>query len=197
MSDHYTSGAHPSRRNNLQHHSSNHPFLNATPHFLLSSTKVQHGSIYHAPAGDLLDQQTAYTYGSYETVGESSKPNGEGAESPCENSRVSMEVGSVEHPKIAKVLIVLIDRPILVYGITAYVGISVYERLVLDPLDRALEQEMKDLPTEELEEDKPIFIPFPGTTKELKPKPYRGTDPEWKEFVKFSKDRPLQDRVRG
>ena len=85
----------------------------------------------------------------------------------------------------------------LVYGITAYVGISIYERLVLDPLDRALEQELKELPAEELEEDKPLFIPFPGTTKELKPKPYRGSDPEWQEFVKFSKDRPLQEKVRG
>jgi hypothetical protein len=83
------------------------------------------------------------------------------------------------------------------YVLTAYVGITIYGRLVLDPLDRALEQEMKDMPAEDLEEDKPLFIPFPGTTKELKPKPYRGSDPEWQEFLKFSHDKPLQDKVRG
>ena len=56
-------------------------------------------------------------------------------------------------------------------------------------------------PTDEEEEDeeehKPLFIPFPGTTKELKPAPYSGSDPEWREFVKISKDKELIKRVRG
>jgi hypothetical protein len=88
-------------------------------------------------------------------------------------------------------------RPLVAYVITAYVGIKIYERVVLDPLDRALEQEMKDMPAEDLEQEKALFIPFPGTTKQLRPRPYRGNDPEWKEFIKFSKDRSLQDKVRG
>ncbi|EHK96289.1 hypothetical protein M7I_7996 [Glarea lozoyensis 74030] len=52
------------------------------------------------------------------------------------------------------------------------------------------------MPAEDLEQEKALFIPFPGTTKQLRPKPYRGSDPEWKEFIKFSKDRSLQDKVR-
>ena len=55
-----------------------------------------------------------------------------------------------------------------------------------------------NLPPEALQEEvEPFFIPFPGTTKEIKPKPYRGSDPEWQEFVKFSKDQDLGKRVRG
>jgi hypothetical protein len=57
---------------------------------------------------------------------------------------------------------------------------------------------LKDMPEELTEEDhKPLFIPFPGTTKQLKPKPYRGSDPEWQEFIKFGKDQKLAQRVRG
>ena len=89
-------------------------------------------------------------------------------------------------------------RPFVAYAVTVYIGIQLYDRLVLGPLDKAAEEVEKEMTEEELmEADNPFFIPFPGTTKELKPKPYRGTDPEWKEFVKFSKDRQLQARVRG
>jgi hypothetical protein len=87
-------------------------------------------------------------------------------------------------------------RTLVVWGMTGYLSIYMFGRVVLDPLESALEQELKGMPAEDLEEDKPLFIPFPGTTKELKPKPYRGSDPEWKEFVKFSYDRPLQDKIR-
>jgi hypothetical protein len=85
-----------------------------------------------------------------------------------------------------------------VYFITFYVLTDVYSRLVLDPLEKAATEALGELPAEELEEvEEPIFIPFPGTVKELKRRPYRGSDPEWQEFVKFSKDRPLQNKVRG
>jgi hypothetical protein len=58
---------------------------------------------------------------------------------------------------------------------------------------------LKNIPEKELEEEeeKPLFIPFPGTTKQLKPQPYRGSDPEWQEFIKFSKDQELAKSVRG
>lgn len=59
-----------------------------------------------------------------------------------------------------------------------------------------LEEEVKNMPEEELEEGG-LFIPFPGTTKQLKPNPYRGSDPEWQEFIKFSKDQGLAKSVRG
>lgn len=57
---------------------------------------------------------------------------------------------------------------------------------------------MKDLPEDEEgeEEETGLFIPFPGTTKQLKPKPYRGSDPEWQEFINFSKDKELARKVR-
>lgn len=59
------------------------------------------------------------------------------------------------------------------------------------------------LDPEELEEDdeeeylEPMFLPFPGTYKELKPKPYAANDPEWRCFVKFSKDKDEAKRARG
>jgi len=87
---------------------------------------------------------------------------------------------------------------IAVYFITCYILADVYTRLVLDPLEKAAADALEGLPADELEEvEEPIFIPFPGTVKELKRRPYRGSDPEWQEFVKFSKDRPLQNQVRG
>ena len=77
-----------------------------------------------------------------------------------------------------------------------YVGAEVWTRVVFGPLDKALEEEVKDLPEEE-EEEVGIFIPFPGTTKQLQPQPYRGTDPEWQAFIKFSKDKSLGKSVQG
>lgn len=64
-------------------------------------------------------------------------------------------------------------------------------------LDDGEELDIPDPPADEEEEDKPLFIPFPGTTKQLKPVPYRGSDPEWQAFIKFSQDQDLAKRVRG
>lgn len=85
-------------------------------------------------------------------------------------------------------------RHIFISGVIMYASYSLFERLVLGPVDKLEEEDLPDIPEGE---DMDWFIPFPGTTKALKPRPYRGSDPEWQEFVKFSKDRPLQDRVRG
>ena len=69
----------------------------------------------------------------------------------------------------------------------------IFDALVLAPLDQVADElEVDDEP----EEDS-IFIPFPGTTKLVQPSPYRGTDPEWQEYVKFSKDPALGKRIRG
>jgi hypothetical protein len=83
-----------------------------------------------------------------------------------------------------------------------YISFNIYAKMVLDPLARTLddmdESGLPDLPEDdEEEEDESFFIPFPGTTKQLEPKPYRGTDPEWQEYIKFSKDQELAKRVRG
>jgi hypothetical protein len=75
-----------------------------------------------------------------------------------------------------------------------YVGFQIYKYLVFGPL---VKYAVEDLPDEEEEEDfTPFFIPLVGTTKQLKPVPYRGTDPEWKEFIKFSKDQKQAQNVR-
>jgi len=89
-------------------------------------------------------------------------------------------------------------RSIATSAIGIYVCYSIYSRVVLDPLERAAVEALKNIPEEELEDEmhKPIFIPFPGTTKQLNPKPYRGSDPEWQEFIKFSKDQKLAQKVR-
>jgi hypothetical protein len=41
-----------------------------------------------------------------------------------------------------------------------------------------------------------VFIPFPLTTKRLAPQPYKGTDPEWHEFVRIAKDKDLQTKLK-
>ncbi|KAK6582143.1 hypothetical protein PZA11_005840 [Diplocarpon coronariae] len=88
-------------------------------------------------------------------------------------------------------------KQIVIYMLAAYVSLSIYTEVVLSPLDRAAADALQNLPSEEFEEaHKPLFIPFPGTTKQLKPVPYRGSDPEWQEFVKFSKDKKLAQKVR-
>lgn len=71
--------------------------------------------------------------------------------------------------------------------------------MVFDPLDDAATDAVKQIPASELEEidDKPIFIPFPGTTKQVMPRPYKGSDPEWQEFIRFSKDPKLGKSVRS
>jgi hypothetical protein len=92
----------------------------------------------------------------------------------------------------------LYSRTVATTVITVYVCWQIYSRVVIEPFDRALTEATKDIPEEDEEEiHKPMFIPFPGTTKELKPKPYRGSDPEWQEFIKFSKDQKLAQKVRG
>jgi hypothetical protein len=92
-----------------------------------------------------------------------------------------------------------IHRPFIFSCAAIYISYSLYSKFVLDPLSRILDEgEELDLPDKaDEEEDVPLFIPFPGTTKQLKPVPYRGSDPEWQEFIKFSQDQDLAKRVRG
>ena len=82
-----------------------------------------------------------------------------------------------------------------------YICGNAYSKVVFDPLAKALDDgadlELRDQEREDEEEDASFFIPFPGTTRQLEPKPYRGSDPEWQEFVKFSKDQERAKRVRG
>lgn len=82
-------------------------------------------------------------------------------------------------------------------GFMFYLGLSIYSS-VLDRLAaKGLEGLEDQMEKEEEEGDDVIFIPLLGTTKEIPPKPYRGTDPEWQEFVTLSKDAKLMARIKG
>lgn len=50
---------------------------------------------------------------------------------------------------------------------------------------------------EEEEEIDGLFIAFPFTTQMYQPEAYRGSDPEWKDYIVFSKNRELQRDLRG
>ncbi|KAL2063250.1 hypothetical protein VTL71DRAFT_5055 [Oculimacula yallundae] len=87
-------------------------------------------------------------------------------------------------------------KKVMMFIFAGYALTTIYTTLVLDPLARAAADTLQALPDEELEEEPPIFIPFPGTTKQLPLVPYRGSDPEWQEFVKFSKDKARHQKLR-
>jgi hypothetical protein len=75
-----------------------------------------------------------------------------------------------------------------------YVAFNFYDFYVFGPLLDAAEG--VELPDEEDAEAK-RFIPFPFTIKETQPAPYRGSDPEWQEYMKFSKDLDKGKRIRS
>jgi hypothetical protein len=90
------------------------------------------------------------------------------------------------------------SRSVFLTAIVTYTSFTLYNNSVLAPLANALDEAADGLPAlPDEEEEKPFFIPFPGTTKVVKPLPYRGSDPEWQEYIKFSKDPNLQKRIRG
>jgi hypothetical protein len=78
--------------------------------------------------------------------------------------------------------------------------------VVLDPLLDWAENEWESLTPQERQEmekeaeeegvEAQIFLPFPFTTKEVKQPPYRGSDPEWKQFVSLSRDETKQKEIR-
>lgn len=80
---------------------------------------------------------------------------------------------------------------------------TIYKGVVLDPLNAALddmEDEDDDEEWEDADEDDgedTFVIPFPFTTKKLDPEPYAGSDPEWKEFVRISRDKQLCNKIIG
>lgn len=47
------------------------------------------------------------------------------------------------------------------------------------------------------EDEEPRFIPFPLTTIQHEPEPYTLDDPEWREFVRISRDKEFQKEMRG
>jgi hypothetical protein len=42
----------------------------------------------------------------------------------------------------------------------------------------------------------PLFIPFPGFTQMIEPQPFQGSDPEWRAYVRVSKNAALLANIR-
>jgi hypothetical protein len=95
-----------------------------------------------------------------------------------------------------------------VFTIMVYYALSqIYMSVVLDPLldwaeaewDSLSEKEKQELEDQtDEEEDEPIlFLPFPFTTKKTASPPYKGTDPEWQEFLKLNKDPKKQKEIKS
>ncbi|RDL42433.1 uncharacterized protein BP5553_02412 [Venustampulla echinocandica] len=116
-----------------------------------------------------------------------------------EAKRQQAQVVNIQKVRFIKPRLRVRATSFFIYAITIYACINVFDKLVLDPLDRAAEEALKNTPAAELAEDtdKPLFIPFPGTTKVVKALPYQGSDPEWQTFIKINRDRPLQARLRA
>ncbi|KAH6657332.1 hypothetical protein BKA67DRAFT_186298 [Truncatella angustata] len=77
-----------------------------------------------------------------------------------------------------------------------YTCYQLYTTSVFGVLGKWLDQEFakmspkerRKLEKELAEEDTALYIPLPGTTKLVESPPYKGTDPEWKQFAKLSRD---------
>jgi hypothetical protein len=78
---------------------------------------------------------------------------------------------------------------------------NVFTKVAFAPLDKLADEFEKEggISDSETPEDldDSLFIPFPGTIKQIPQTPYRGSDPEWQEYIKFSKDLALITKVRG
>ncbi|KAK1986868.1 hypothetical protein LZ30DRAFT_241583 [Colletotrichum cereale] len=82
---------------------------------------------------------------------------------------------------------------------------QIYWSTVLNPFFRHVDREYENLSVAEKkaldeemdEETEPWFIPFPFTTKSVSQPPYKGSDPEWQQFLKISKDKVAQQQIRS
>ncbi|KAI9760079.1 MAG: hypothetical protein M4579_001912 [Chaenotheca gracillima] len=87
----------------------------------------------------------------------------------------------------------------VLYGTAFVYGVVVFPAVALALLDDGEEEKdnKKDAePSFINEEDDSIFIPL-GLIHEAPSKPYKGTDPEWKEFVKFNREKESHKRLWG
>ncbi|RKF62803.1 hypothetical protein OnM2_030042 [Erysiphe neolycopersici] len=77
----------------------------------------------------------------------------------------------------------------------AFIFSWTYNVFVLGPLEQAVD----DPDLAELEDEiqqQPLFFPLPLTWKEIKQASYRGSDPEWQEFIKLSKQQDVIQQIR-
>lgn len=86
-----------------------------------------------------------------------------------------------------------------------YVCYKVYTTSVFGILGKWWDQELAQMSPKErkqldeeihTESDDFYFIPLPLTTRMVEPPPYKGTDPEWREFAKLSRDPKRINQVK-
>jgi hypothetical protein len=99
-----------------------------------------------------------------------------------------------------------LHRRLLTSLLTVSICYTIFVNVVFAPLDKLADELEADKSKqgqqaadeeEEGDENSILFIPFPGTTKAVTPKPYKGSDPEWQEYIKISKDTELGKRIRS
>ncbi|KAI0839270.1 hypothetical protein F5Y06DRAFT_31065 [Hypoxylon sp. FL0890] len=93
-------------------------------------------------------------------------------------------------------------RNFIIAGCVYYLCFQVYKSSVFSTISAWLDEEEKQLTKKErkeIEEEmlEPITIPLPLTTKLVASEPYKGTDPEWKAFVRVSKNRELMRSLQS
>lgn len=70
------------------------------------------------------------------------------------------------------------------------------ETVIVPLLSSLTREELEEARKEQEESDRhPTFIPLPGTLCLIQPPPYKGTDPEWQNYRKFSTDRQLMANI--
>ncbi|KAI1850972.1 hypothetical protein JX265_007297 [Neoarthrinium moseri] len=89
-------------------------------------------------------------------------------------------------------------RPWIFLGSAAiyYACYQIYTTSVFSILGKWLDEQYANMSAKERkllekeieETDASFFIPLPGTTHMIEPRPYRGSDPEWKQFAQLSRD---------
>lgn len=99
-----------------------------------------------------------------------------------------------------------------IYGFSRYIGIEVEVGVVDNEEGKATRhggqngsdnewqqagQEMDDGEEDEEEyDDALLFLPT-GLSRPTPKKFYRGSDPEWQDFIKMAKDKPRVEKIRG
>ncbi|KEY68455.1 hypothetical protein S7711_01229 [Stachybotrys chartarum IBT 7711] len=86
--------------------------------------------------------------------------------------------------------------------VAIYLCANIFLAIVIDPLFDWLDEELPE-DEAELKDAQPeyefvgYFLPFPWKIKEVKEPPYKGSDPEWEQFVAINRDKKLQKAIRS
>jgi hypothetical protein len=83
-------------------------------------------------------------------------------------------------------------------GIALYLCYEVYMHVVFGPPED-LEETTSNKGGQEADDgtvEAYMYFTLPFSTQKVAPPPYRGSDPEWKMFARFSRDKELQKSVR-